>query len=280
MRMPYPSQTLTLLIGFISVFLLLGSLELFASPHHQRVSDVEIQTIGIAIDTVIRSGHPADSFANDDILWIGRNDPLGEGIQRGLLQFDLSTIDAEKTIESAELLLYSVGTTTNDQPRSISVCPVLDTWDATITWNRGSGLTCDSSSRPTPRTVDASTLITHTWDISSFVRQWISDTTTDNSKFSLLVQGEEAPGEHERGFASSECVRSNCIGHSPRLMVTLRAAPKPSPSGTPELHSLHLFKRTDNAARSGRYGDIFDLFPEWNSYPNQHCPDEHCAQPT
>jgi len=174
----------------------------------------------------------ADSFINDNddpppLDYINKNygsahslitsdEPV---VRASLLKFDLFSIPADVTIDSAILRLYLYGT---DQTTSTTLtCRRLTgDWEENgVTWNNQPGDNTDSQAQ--------STITTGTdwkeWNVTDMVRNWYSG---DWTNYGLKITTEGAAKSHS--FRSKEYSSNH-----PELVINYSSAPGTTPTPTP-----------------------------------------------
>lgn len=94
------------------------------------------------LDTFLRKGQPVTNQNGDGNIGVGEDNVGGDLVDRGLIQFDLSSIPADSVINSAVLTLtYSfAGNTDATNNRTMRVYRMLRAWEeTTCTWNTYDG---------------------------------------------------------------------------------------------------------------------------------------------
>lgn len=242
-------------------------LSLFFSHRHQRSHRLWLALGSIALallsfahlfaqstpllpvaDTYVASGRPTQSQPADlRVLWVGYNQVDSYGKERGLLQFDLTTLPAHSIITSARLSLYlSRANPANDAPMTIQISRVTGAWGETITWQQHEQLTRLTEGAATT-TVGAQSGWYH-WDLRDLVQGWLIDPARGQT-LGLLLTGDEGGAPRERAFWSKNCKAAECDpspGKRPQLVIewqaptptptlTATATPLPLPTATPTL---------------------------------------------
>ena len=187
-------------------------------------------------DTYITSLKASEPRGGEETIWVGYNRNQQFGIQRSLLKFDLSNIPSNSTISSADLVLYLSATTPGDSNMAVKVSRLNGEWDETITWNEfnnNSSLIKDTTHAAT-KAVLAQPDQEIRWDVRNLVQNWIDESPFPES-LALLVEGNEAVGQHERGFWSRDCGAKCTEAQKPQLIINYSppATPTPVPTPTP-----------------------------------------------
>jgi hypothetical protein len=117
-----------------------------AAPEESTTSpaaDLELVTLYSIADACVIQGYPSVNFGNNSDMWSGYDDSLdpdGE-IVRSLIKFDIASLPAGKTIQSATLRLYLINSW--DFPgryRRTQTYRVTSNWlEGGVTWNNGPG---------------------------------------------------------------------------------------------------------------------------------------------
>jgi hypothetical protein len=130
--------------------------------------------------------YPLQNFSSSPALFVSRYQQKGD-IYRSLLQFDLSSIDSNCTIEKAELILSMYRNEVETGVMELGVHRILNKWtENTSNWNN----------QPPFRTIQDAALLVyphtqlgiHTIDISDLVREWHKGSIPNNG---LFLMGEE-----------------------------------------------------------------------------------------
>jgi hypothetical protein len=167
----------------------------------------QLQAVG---DTYIKLRSPDDTnnFGSSTSLLVDRE---STDLQRALLQFDLSSIPANATINSATLQMQStqIGGTLN-----ISVYEILQAWTegtgngtaGEANWNQrvtGTNWTTAGGTFNSTAVANLNTSATgqHTWDITSLVQGWVDGSNSNNG---LMVASPDGGGNRTVTYDSSE----------------------------------------------------------------------------
>jgi len=171
---------------------------------------LDISLLNATQDTYIKLKSPdnVNNFGDSTSLMVDRE---STDLQRALLQFDLSSIPAGSTINSATLKLQStqIGGTLN-----ISVYEVTESWSegsgtgtaGAANWNEraaGTNWTTAGGTYDPTAVANLNTNATgqHTWNITSLVQAWFSGTKTNNG---LMVASPDGGGNRTVTYDSSE----------------------------------------------------------------------------
>lgn len=153
--------------GAILVFALLVSIAsvihatpLYAAPAHQAVSTT-LELTAVA-DARTQSGSPNTNFGSG-LLWVGH-----PNVHYAFVQFDLSVLPADATIDAAELRLDYTGVYTT--PNTVEIGRVEAAWDeATLTYGLPQPAITWGGAVQTVNTAGPIN-----WDVTPLVRQWHS----------------------------------------------------------------------------------------------------------
>ncbi|HEY7168824.1 MAG TPA: DUF4347 domain-containing protein, partial [Candidatus Binatia bacterium] len=194
-------------------------------------------------DTYIKLKAPDDTknFGASSHLIVDRE---SADLQRALLEFDLSGIPANATINSAVLKMQStqIGGALN-----INVYEVLQSWSEgtasgtadTANWDqRSAGVnwtTAGGTFDPTPvATLNTSSLGQHTWDITSLVQAWVNGTKTNNG---IMVASPDGGGNRTVTYDSREGTTKPVlvIDYTPTNLAPVNTVPgaQTTPQDTP-----------------------------------------------
>lgn len=188
-----------------------------------RSGDVTTITLEIpaGADTFTSSGRPTTNWSNDPNLRVGFNQTLGLGAERIFLFFDMSSIPANATVQSANLRAFlNSSSPSGDRPMGLMARFLSSPWDASIlTWNNynpswGAEIGVDDI----PANfgwIEAS--------VTRPVREWVSGTRPN---FGLMIQGDETPQQRERIFTALDARN----GQHPRIVVTYQIDTTPPTS--------------------------------------------------
>lgn len=181
-------------------------------------------TLTATQDTWINSGS-SNNWGTLNFMNVGANDVFG--IERSLVQFDLSTIPATAIIESAELRLYYYSCSIDCPEMGTSIHRLTRAWtETTATWPL-----MGTASDPT---VYASFTIPEgygilgrwiEWDVTTLVREWHSGARPN---YGLVVHGPEGPPDNYKYFRTKEFG----TGWAPQLVIEW-GYPTPTPTNTP-----------------------------------------------
>ncbi|MDQ3249500.1 MAG: DNRLRE domain-containing protein, partial [Chloroflexota bacterium] len=209
------SSQLTLLhrwaaVVIVAIVALLASMlpaaHVQASPGLEPDVATTVELIAVQ-DARIQAGSPDVGFENG-LLWVGTaNGHLT------LLQFDLSVLPVNATIDAAELRLYFTGFYSGTN--TVEVGRVDGDWnDVDLTWNTQPPLTWGGPQQPIG---DSAGDIR--WNVTPLAAQWHSGAVA-NEGFALRGSGGPL-----KGFRSSE----NPPATAPRLVITYHTPPETGP---------------------------------------------------
>ena len=174
-------------------------------------------TTNSVADAEIMQGYPAAGCGNQLMLHIGYDDTMSpEGkIMRGLVKFNLATIPARATINSAQLQLYLAGSWDYpDTSRTVTSYRIASPWmEDLVTW----------SNAPALAEAYGSATVTHgiggwySFDVTGLVRGWQSGAFAN---YGIGLRGPEQSGSDSswRAFAAGATT------YSPRLVVNWTSA--------------------------------------------------------
>jgi hypothetical protein len=154
-------------------------------------------------DTYIDSNNSSTNFGSSTGMTIDKSGG-GAGNQRALLNFDLSSIPAGATINSATLTMEA---TNIDGPLNIDVYEVLENWsEANATWDERDTATSWTTAggefnATAEATLNTSSTGQHTWDITALVQDWIDGTRVNNG---ILVGSPDTGTNVTATYDSSE----------------------------------------------------------------------------
>jgi hypothetical protein len=212
-------------------------------------------------DAYVASGRPDQRSPTLRIMWVGYNEEDDYGVERALITFPMDGIPLGSRIDRAALSLYLSGTTRNDAPMEIRLYRLLGDWAETINWREHESLQLDANRFAAMQV--GTTFTWYQWDVHELVQAWLDDPNRTPG-FGLRMQGNEAPGQHERNFWSKDC--SDC-GDPPNLpqLEILFSTPTPTPlpptpthtptvtpTPTPGMASLLLRSQPANAITAGQ----------------------------
>ncbi|MEW5760316.1 MAG: DNRLRE domain-containing protein [Candidatus Thermoplasmatota archaeon] len=136
-----------------------------------EISEISLTAIA---DSYIRSSFPDMNFDNCN-LYV-RPASSGYDEYRAFIKFDLSSIQSNATIISAELSLKEIGSGSGWSTRIFSVYPLTSSWEETkITWNNqpsyDNGIYASATVKPI-----ATKALYDSWNITKIVQGWVSGT--------------------------------------------------------------------------------------------------------
>ncbi|MCD6520811.1 MAG: DNRLRE domain-containing protein, partial [Anaerolineae bacterium] len=182
-------------------------------------------------DTYIHSWYPTNNYGGAESIQV-----RSSGVQRGLLQFDLSSIPAGSMVYEAQLRLYS---TTSGRPLiDIAAYGLKRDWvEREATWEEaasgaswGSPGASNPSSDYNPTALDTQRVTGtgwYEWTVTDLVQQWVNDPSQNHG---LLLIGLSGPST-VYAFSSRE---HGISSQRPQLVVRwLEVQPTPTPSPTP-----------------------------------------------
>jgi fibronectin type 3 domain-containing protein len=159
-------------------------------------------------DAWIDKGNTGTNYGSDSILRAGKTG-VGNTAVRGLIRFDLSSIPAGSTINSAVLQLNAVAQTGTN--RTENLLQVTSTWaEGTVTWD-----TAPSASGTASGTLSTgSTLGTKTsTDITTLVQGWFG---TPSTNYGVLLQDGTESNNVYWNFSSRE---NGTAANRPQLLI-------------------------------------------------------------
>jgi hypothetical protein len=169
--------------------------------------------------TTLKSDGPTGNFGTEAFLWARG----GDRTWRSLLTFDLRSLPANVTVNSATLGLYSIAT--SNSPGTIEAHRVTAAWDESqATWNqRLSGTNWTNAGGDFDSTVAASTTANasgqgwETYTLTSLVQTWLNGTQTNYGL--LLKRASEAAGAASWDEWNSDD-RAGNTALTPKLSIT------------------------------------------------------------
>jgi hypothetical protein len=173
-------------------------------------------TNGTVTDAYIWAADPNGTH-NYDTLYVGM---YSGTIKRSLLRFDLSTIPAGATINSATLSVYQSGGETG---HTINAHRITGSWDeATVTWNSFA-----SAYDATPVTSFSTAAGWRSADLTTLVRAWQAGSYAN---YGVLL--------NDTGSSGYETYRGSeygTVSYRPKLEVCYHTCALPTPSATPTI---------------------------------------------
>jgi hypothetical protein len=179
-------------------------------------------------DTRVAAQAPTSNYGKDAFVAVQRS--AGSDCQRALIQFDLSSIPAGSTIDSATFSAYyfSYYTLSFDP-----VGQVYDCYQITSPWTE-TGVNWNNQPRYTNSGGDIATMPSSygwvTWNVKDIVQSWINGTPN----YGLLLRDSGDPQATINKIAlffARECADSS---YAPRLVINYsEAGPTPTPTTTP-----------------------------------------------
>ena len=177
-------------------------------------------TLYASEDAFVAQGTPATNFGSDTTLNVSHDEFAQERL--ALLQFDISTIPAGATINSAKLRLNLVSAAAFPT-MDIGVQRVQGNWsESTVTWNSQPAVS--TTPVDTVTVPDTPPNLTVEWDVLSVVQGWHNN-TLPNQGLALI---HPTSGNNGRSFASSE---TSTGANRPRLVIDF-TPPTPTPTQT------------------------------------------------
>lgn len=206
------------------------SAPLFAGEAIQALSTI---TLHAAADTMVAQGRPGTNFWSETggtAIKVGYEDRSseGRGVVRGLVRFNLSSIPAGSTINSAKLrLYYSYWRDYSGYSRRVTAYRVTEPWvEDTVTWSNGPNYG-EAYGFVDLVAGGQSDFHYYDWDVTGLVQAWVNRTYDNHG---IMLRGSEDVGI--RAFASWETGDDV----TPQLVVnfnppppTLSAWPNPLP---------------------------------------------------
>ena len=151
-------------------------------------------TLYTVADSYVYSASPTKNYGTAPTLIVGREGTSAIG--RALFRFDLATIPAGATIQSATFEAYLVQSSTSPSTLDVELKRVDTSWqEATVTWN-----TLLSYTGANNVTGVGTALVYYSWDVASVVQTWVNG--SPNHGLALVSKDEGKLGW--RGFASKE----------------------------------------------------------------------------
>ncbi len=184
-------------------------------------------TLYSVADACVMEGRPTYNFGSTVDMWVGYDDylePDGK-IVRSLVRFDLSSIPAGATINSATLRLYLVNSW--DYPgktRTITTYRASSYWsESSVTWNN----------KPSYAESYGSAGVTHgsgvwySFDVTNLVRGWVNGTWPN---YGIMLRGPEWSGSDSswKSFATRESA------NDPQLVINYVGTASASAPSTAE----------------------------------------------
>ncbi len=167
------------------------------------LATLPIDTFNATEDSYIKLKNPNDNFGSELIILVDRETT---DLMRVLVQFDISSIPAGATVNSATLTIDAkkVG-----GDMSVGAYQLLESWsEATVTWNeRSTGVnwsTAGSTYNSTPEdllNVTKDDVGPHNFDVTSLVQDWVDGSA---SNFGFMVGSPDGGGDRKIEYHSRE----------------------------------------------------------------------------
>jgi len=181
------------------------------------------------LDTYIASGNKAEgNNGHKEWFFVGHDQASRNGLQHSLLQFDLSDINSEESINSAMLSLKLELITPNDVPLTVNMYRVIGDWNnENISWQEfEANYQVDRSISATQ--IVGTEFVWYHWNVKPLLEAWLND-ASHTSKFNVILESNQSSGQHQRGFWSKDCSDSRC--ERPKLEIQF-ATPTATPTPT------------------------------------------------
>jgi hypothetical protein len=195
-------------------------------------------TLDPIADTMVAQGQPNTNFwleAGNLAIKVGYEDRVseGQGIVRGLVRFNLSSIPVGSTVNSATLRLhYTYWRDYSGYYRRVTAYRVTDPWmEDTVTWNSRPGYG-EAYGFVDLVAGGQSDFHYYDWDVTSLVQAWVNRTYNNHG---IMLRGDEALGI--RAFGSWETPGDEGEPphpYTPQLVVNFDPPP-PTLSASPNL---------------------------------------------
>ncbi|NLE75871.1 MAG: DNRLRE domain-containing protein [Chloroflexi bacterium] len=184
-------------------------------------------------DTYLDQWNPTQFYGN-----LGTFNVRGQGLRRGLLRFDVSTIPAYAQVQSATVSLY-VASRATSAPLDVAVYGLLRPWsEMQATWNQASsslawaqaGASSAGADRDETPTASGVVNVASGWvefDITPLAAHWVANPAAN---YGMILVGSGDASDYR--FASKE---NPSADQRPKLTVTYGFSgptPTPSPTGT------------------------------------------------
>lgn len=219
------------MVCFIVLFSSILFMSEFSLSNHtalaSNLSEI-LATKSPELDTYITSGNVTKRSGGEKWFLVGHDQRNGKGIERSLLQFDLSDVKSGSTINAATISLKLELITPGDGPMTVTMYRITrNLTDENISWEEFEGTY--PIDRDVPATVTVGTEFTfYHWDVKPLIEAWLND-PAHTSKFSVILESDQTSGQHERGFWSRDCTDPDC--EKPILSIQTT---DPTPTSTPE----------------------------------------------
>jgi hypothetical protein len=184
-------------------------------------------TLYAVADAYVYSAAPTTNYGTASTLYVGSQS--ASAIGRALFLFDLSTIPAGATVQSASFQAYLTQTSSSPTTLDVELKRIDAPWqEMAVTWNTQPGYTGANNVIGVGKTPAY-----YSWDVTSLVQTWVNG--TPNRGLALMSKNESTLGW--RGFASRE---STSPPNPPRLVInytlpTTTPTPTPTRTSTPTL---------------------------------------------
>jgi len=178
-----------------------------------ELRNITVAIVGLAMsgnttvnqDTYIAQNKPTDNYGTDSTISVDSQDTQS---QRGLIQFNLSSIPANSIINSAILRLYTTAVkNAADHHMNISVYRLTSNWtESGATWNNKNSSTAwttaggDFDSTKFATTVVNASGTYYYWNITILVQGWVNGSWTN---YGLILNGSGYTADAYKAFGSS-----------------------------------------------------------------------------
>lgn len=158
---------------------------------------------GVSQDTYITSGNPTGNYASATSLGIGY-DNTGPAAMRMLLQFNLSSIPSNATVDNATVYIYQFAASpSNDAPMGFQAQYAVSSWaESNVTWNNANYI--GGASLPVGNF--PSTLGWLAVNSTNLFKTWVSG---QQPNYGLIVTGDESPSNNRSRYFRSSSASSN-----------------------------------------------------------------------
>ena len=224
----------------------------FTLPQNSSIQ-AETQTLqlGAIADTFVVSGFPSTNLGNVAGLWVGYTDEDAIGIERGLVQFDISSLPSHSFIVRAGFFM-AMGQTNNEALIDLKVHRMGISWrELEATWDN----TAAGKAEIHDTLSIGGELGWYRWDITDLVTAWYIG---DHPNFGLMISGPAAGPDNDRGFITKEVDAA----FAPQLIIEFivdRSPPMTHLSPLPQYSPVdHLMLRW-NVAEAGAGIDRYEI---------------------
>ncbi len=184
----------------------------------KQAAETVTEVFEATADTHISSGQPSTNFGAWPFMYVG-----GDDVLRGLVQFNVSSVDASYPVDKATLWVYAGGFGGGGSDANLAAHEVVKGWDEnSVTWKApwdpalagGDVVTSPAGTAPiTKADVGKWVLI----DVTAVAQKWVAD---GGSNHGLMLRLVDSTSFTQYRFPTTE--NTWMVGDAPKLEVTYR----------------------------------------------------------